>query len=431
MLGCAAIMRGYVHPDFERVRDALTLCLPRHGAGGAAVAVYHRGEKVVDLAAGTADAHGRPFTEDTLALSMSTTKGITATALHALIATGEVELDACVADYWPEFAAVGKGQITIGQALAHRAGLHEVAPLVERFEDFYDWDRMVRALERATPSYEPGTNFGYHAFTYGWLIGEVIRRVRGKRTFAEALHDVLAKPLGVDGLFVGVPEHAMHRVADYVGITSMPELSPRVSRALRAALTLGTRVTRMNTAVDESSRSLFPPGMESVSLNDTALRRASMPAVNGHFDARSLARVYAALAGDGSIDGTRLVARDDIDRMRDEHNGFLAMCRVIPFPLRIGLGYHRIITLGLRAQLPSLAIELGVASPRAFGHFGIGGSGGWADPERALSVGLVTNTFFGKLPMDLRTVAIATAAARSVDARDQRKPLLALTSRAS
>lgn len=410
-------MRGYVHPDFERVRDALALSVPSRGPGGAAVAVYHRGEKVVDLATGTRDEAGNPFTEDSLAISMSTTKGVTATALHALIATGEVELDAKVARYWPEFAAGGKGEITVAQALSHQAGLHEVAPLVRRFSDFYDWDTMVHALERAEPTFEPGTSFGYHAFTYGWLLGEIIRRVRATKTFPEALESVLAKPLGLTGLYIGVPEHALSRVADFVGVRRLPKLSPVTRATVGRVLTTAARALRVNTDMEESARALFPPGIEDVSLNDPDLRRASMPAVNGHFDARSLARLYAPLAGDGTIDGVRLVPRDDIARMRDENNGFLALCRVIPFPLRIGLGYHRIITLGLRSRFDSIEVDCGVSSPSALGHFGIGGSGGWADPERELSVGLVTNTFFGKLPMDLRTVAIATAAARSADLR--------------
>lgn len=411
------MLRGTVHPDFAPVRDALALCVPRRGPGGAAVAVYHHGEKVVDLAIGTADAHGRPFTEDTLAVSMSTTKGVTATALHALVARGDVALDDPVARHWPEFAANGKARISVRNALAHQAGLHEVAPLVARFEELFDWEHMVRALERATPVYEPGTDFGYHAFTYGWLLGELVRRVTKRATFAEALDEVLARPLGLRGLYVGVPDAEMHRVADLVGYRTLPRIPGRVRRAAARALGVGAGLARMNTSFEEAGRALFPPGIDAADLNDPAFRRASMPAVNGHFDARSLARLYAPLAGDGSIDGARLVRREDIARMRDDHNGFVALCRVIPFPLRIGLGYHRIISLGLRLPIGRRTRDLGVASPSAFGHFGIGGSGGWADPERHLSVGLVTNTFFGRLPMDLRTVAIATAAAYAADRR--------------
>lgn len=412
-------MRGTVHPDFEVVRDALGLYVRDGRPGGAAVAVYHRGEKVVDLAIGTADERGRPFETDSLAVSMSTTKGVTATAMHVLLDRGQVEYDAPIARYWPGFARAGKGRITIRQALAHQAGLHEVAPLIEHFEQLYDWETMVDALERAVPVHEPGTDFGYHAFTYGWLIGEVVRRVVGTATFPEALDAVLAKPLGLDGLFVGVPDHAMHRVADVVGFRHVPEFPSGLSRAFVRTVDTAARVAGMNLEFEEAVRALLPDGIERLDLNEPRFRRASLPAMNGHFDARSLARIYAALSGDGSIDGVRLVRPSEVKRMWTEHNGFLAACRVVPFPLRIGLGYHRIVSLGLRMPFGD-KLDVGVASPQAFGHFGIGGSGAWADPERELSVGVVTNHFFGKLPMDLRTVGIATAAAYAADRRSRR-----------
>ncbi len=142
-----------------------------------------------------------------------------------------------------------------------------------------------------------------------------------------------------------------------------------------------------------------------------------MPAVNGHFDATSLAKLYAALAGDGSIDGARLVSRATIDEARRDQTPYFALDRVIAFPLRMKLGYHRAISLGLRVPVLGRGFDLGVPSPQSFGHFGFGGSGAWADPERQLSVGLVTNTFFGRLPLDLRPVAVATAAAWAADRR--------------
>lgn len=410
-------MPGFVHPDFTAVRDALTLCVPRHGPGGAAVAVYHRGVKVVDYALGTRNAEGDAFETDTLAISMSTTKGVTATALHVLIDRGEVALDAPVARYWPEFAANGKAQITVRQALAHQAGLYRVSDLVGRFEDFYDWGALVHAIERAAPAHRPGENVGYHAFTYGWLIGEIVRRVAGTATFAQALDVILAAPLALDGLFVGVPEAELSRVAEFVGTRSLPKVPRPLGSVAANVLDAGARALRLNTEVAETMHALFPPGISGADLNAHDFRTSSMPAVNGHFDARSLAKLYAALAGGGVIDGVRLLDGATIDEARRDHNGYFTLCRVIPFPLRMKLGFHRAISLGLRIPVLGRSIDLGVASPSAFGHFGFGGSGAWADPERELSVALVTNTFFGRLPLDLRTVAIATAAAYAADAR--------------
>lgn len=410
-------MQGFVHPDFLAVRDALALCVPRSKPGGAAVTVYHRGEKVVELAVGTRDLAGAPFEIGTLALSMSTTKGITATLLHVLIDRGLVSLDAPVARYWPAFAAREKHRITVRQALAHQAGLYRVADLVTRFDELNDWELMVQRIADAEPAHVPGDDFGYHAFTYGWLIGEIVRRVATTSSFSAALDELLARPLGVDGLYIGAPDHAMPRVADMVGRQTLPALPRRWKRALRGGLGLGTTKLGLNTDVDDAIGALFPPGIVGADLNDDAFRRASIPAVNGLFSASSLAKVYAALAGSGSIDGAALMSKRTIDEARCDHTGYFAMCRVIPFPLRMKLGYHRAISLGLRVPALGRTFDVGVPSPHSFGHFGFGGSGAWADPERELAVGLVTNTFFGRLPLDLRTVAIATAAAHACDAR--------------
>lgn len=410
-------MQGFVHPDFLAVRDALALCVPRAKPGGAAVTVYHRGEKVVELAAGTRDLSGAPFDVGSLALSMSTTKGVTATLLHVLVDRGLVSLDAPVARYWPAFAARGKARITVRQALAHQAGLYRVADLVTRFDELNDWELMVQRIADAEPAHVPGDDFGYHAFTYGWLIGEIVRRVATTATFSVALDELLARPLALDGLFIGVPDHAMPRVADMVGRQVLPALPRRWKHALRGALGFGTTRLGLNTDVDDAIGALFPPGIVGTNLNDGAFRRAAIPAVNGHFSASSLAKVYAALVGDGSVGGATLMSQRTIDEARRDHTGYFAMCRVIPFPLRMKLGYHRAISLGVRVPAFGRKLDVGVPSPQSFGHFGFGGSGAWADPERNLAVGLVTNTFFGRLPLDLRTVVIATAAARAADTR--------------
>ncbi len=408
-------MRGFVHPDFEPVREALRLTVPDGRPGGAAVCVYHRGQKVVELATGTRNRHGDPFENDTLSLSMSTTKGVAATALHVLVDRGVVDLDRPVAHYWPGFAKKGKARLTVRQALAHQAGLHAIEPLIDRFEDMYDWERMVRALEDAEPLHEPGTDYGYHAFTFGWLVGEISRRALSVSTYPDVVRTLLAEPLGLDGLFVGVPESELHRVADMVGPRRLPPFPRPIGRAFARGMSLGADLLGANVEFHETELALFPPGISGADLNANAFRRASLPAVNGHFDARSLAKLYAALAGGGEVDSVRLVSSRTIDEARRDHNGYFTLCRVIPFPLRIKLGYHRAISLGLRLPFFGRTFDLGVASPEAFGHFGFGGSGAWADPERELSVALVTNTFFGRLPLDLRTVAIATAAAYAVD----------------
>jgi len=407
-------IRGYVHPDFEAVAHALALCVPPVGPGGTSVSVYHRGELVVNASMGTVDVSGRPFLPETLAMCLSTSKGVLATLLHVMVDRGLVDLDARVADYWPEFGCRGKERTTVRQVAAHQSGLYPIAPLLRSPEQIFDWDAMVAALADATPAHEPGTNFGYHAWTFGWVLGEVMQRATGKR-FPDLLRELLAEPLGLTGLYIGLPESELGRRAPLV-VPETPPLPPRgLQRVGVRFLDRVVNATGINTNVRESISALVPPGFSSLDLNDPRFATAVIPSVNGTFDAASLARLYAPLALGGSLDGVHLVAPEILAQATADQNG--AVCRVIPFPLRVKLGYHRPISLGLRLRVFGHAVDLGVPSPDAFGHFGFGGSGAWADPERALSVGLVTNCFFGTLPLDLRTVAICTAAAHAADAR--------------
>ena len=203
-------MDGWVHPGFEGVERVFRRQL-RRTTGGAAVAVYHRGELVVDLWGGLRT-EDEPWQRDTLAMCFSTTKGVVSTALHLLADRGQISYDAPVAAYWPQFAQRGKEHITVRHVLTHSAGLHRMRTLVDHAQRMLDWEYMVAALERAEPAYEPGTRHGYHALTYGWLAGELVRRVSG-RPVARFVADELARPLGLDGLYVGCPPEQRGRVA--------------------------------------------------------------------------------------------------------------------------------------------------------------------------------------------------------------------------
>ncbi|RLE22873.1 MAG: esterase, partial [Actinobacteria bacterium] len=168
----------------------------RSANGGAAVAVYHHGELVVDAWTGQRDAAGTPWESDTMAMSFSTTKGVVATVVHRLVDSGQLSYNEPVATYWPEFAAAGKEKITLRHLLTHQAGLHQVRTLVESTEGMLDWDDMVAVLAAQPPTWDVGSRSGYHALTYGWLVGEVIRRVTGL-TVNEAVQREVAEPLGV------------------------------------------------------------------------------------------------------------------------------------------------------------------------------------------------------------------------------------------
>ncbi|MEM7435840.1 MAG: serine hydrolase domain-containing protein [Myxococcota bacterium] len=404
-------VHGYTHPDFRSLRDTVRWCAPK-GAGGAAIAVYHRGELVAEVSAGTRNRAGAPFEPDTLSLSMSTGKGVMATLLHILVDRGVVSLEDPVAKYWPEFGRNGKEEITIRQAASHRAGLYSIGRLIESSVEMFDWDHMLRVIEDTTPVHAPDTDFGYHAWTGGWVIGEVLQRATGQR-FPELLDRYISEPLGVDGLYIGLPESELPRVAEFL----VPKVPRKIlggrPRGVRARVRKTASMTvRVSSAIGHAVDAMIPPGLGDV-LGDPRWLTSVIPSGNGVFNARSLARLYGALSLGGTIDGRRLLSASALAEATIDQNA--AIGRVIPFPLRFKVGYMRPVSLGLRVPVLRGHVDIGVPAPNAFGHFGFGGSGAWADPEREVGVGLVTNCFFAPIPLDLRTVAVATAVTRAID----------------
>jgi CubicO group peptidase (beta-lactamase class C family) len=380
-------INGMTAPGFERVRDAFEGNFAKGLEIGASFSAYHRGEKVVDLWGGIADAEtNRPWDERTLALVFSTTKGATAICANKLAQEGRLDVDAPVARYWPEFAAGGKADIPVKFLLSHQAGLAWVDGEMT-FEEALSWDPVVDALARQVPHYEPGSEHGYHATTYGWLVGEVIRRVTGK-SVGTYFHDEIAAPLGLD-FWIGLPESEEPRVAPLVGgladplLVEDPEVRALVNEFLGPQTTLG--------------KALFAPGRalsEPDVWNSRALHAAEIPAAAGIGDARSLARMYSACIG--TVDGIRLI--DDAQLRR-------ATTQLTTGPNRVLLDMD--IQFGLGFMLRSSVIELG--GPRSFGHFGAGGSVGWADPDADLAFGYVMNRMDMGLAGDLRSYELMNA----------------------
>lgn len=381
-------LHGTVHPDFWRVARRLQQQL-RRGPGGAAVCVYHRGEKVVDIWGGTRNEAGEPWLEDTLAVSFSTTKGVTSTALHILVDRGLLDYDDPVAKHWPEFAQAGKERITVRNLLCHQAGLYDIRHLIDDAARMRDWDHMTDALARATPAIEPGSASAYHGITFGWLIGEVARRVTGTR-FADVIEREIATPLGLDGLHIGAPAEVGPRVADLLmpdkGRRRMESMGDRLERVHR----LTGRLFRYD--LRRIADALMAPGMMDFLWHAPETLVACIPAANGLFTARSLARMYAVLANGGSLDGTRLLSAETLARATEVQTRKVDL--VVPFPMHWRLGYHRAATT---AGTP----------PRGFGHYGFGGSGAWADPDLNLSMALVLNSGIGTPFGDLRTAQMS------------------------
>jgi CubicO group peptidase (beta-lactamase class C family) len=386
------LMGGWVRAGFEDIARVFQGQL-RRTTGGAAVAVYYRGELVVDLWGGSR-AGDQPWQQDTLAMCFSTTKGVISTALHLLADRGQIEYDAPVAAYWPQFAQGGKERITVRHVLTHSAGLHRIRTLVDHAERMLDWEYMVTALERAEPTYEPGTRHGYHGLTYGWLAGELIRRVSGIPV-ARFVNDELARPLGLDGLYLGCPPEQRRRVAP------LAPMGGTLGRGLGAVMggPVGRipELLRLPVSPRRLVNALLPRGIEDV-LCGPEVMDAEIPAVNGFFTARSLAKLYALLAHGGEADGVQLLSPQTLEKIAMVHSRGPDHVLVLPMGWR--LGYHSAFTT--RGTVPG-----------AFGHFGLGGSGGWADPGRDLALAMVCDRGTGTPIGDLRMAELGTAAARA------------------
>jgi CubicO group peptidase (beta-lactamase class C family) len=387
------IIRGWTAPGFEAVREAFQANFDRGSEAGAAFGAYHRGEPVVDLWGGIADTRtGRPWDEDTLVLVYSTTKGITAMCANRLVQQGAIDVDAPVATYWPEFAQSGKEQVTVADLLSHRAGLAWTDGSMS-FEQALAWDPVIEALEHQAPSWPPGTAHGYHATTYGWLVGEVVRRVSG-RSLGTYLREEIAGPLGAE-FFVGLPGSEEHRVARLISFLESLE-----SGGPLAGLDLGGGSVGdggLAALADQAASYLAPDGPLFKALSapggalsdpsvwdDPRLHAAEIPAANGICDARSLARLYGACVGDvagPSGQRFRILTSEQLDAsLRQRTQGPDTV--LLGLDLQWGLGFM------LNRGVVGAA---GLGGPRSFGHFGMGGSSGWADPDIELGMGYVMN----------------------------------------
>jgi len=376
------VISGYVHPDFGGVTQALRIVATHKRGGGAAVAVYHRGELVVDAWTGARDAAGDPWRSDTMVMSFSTTKGVVATTVHRLVDRGLIDYDEPVATYWPEFAAAGKERITVRQLLNHSAGLHHLRDVISDAYEMLDWDLVTSRLAAEAPRYTPGTRHGYHGITYGFLVGEVIRRVTGM-TVPEAVEAEIVKPLDLDGMMIGVPPDARDRVAQLLVKFGNAERTERFARSAARAAWLRPAIDTF--IVPESDR-LFA---------SNEVLDGPIPAINGCFTARSLARMYAALAGGGVLDGERFLSNETLRRATEIQTTGRDI--VVGFPMRWRLGYH------------VAATSRGII-PNGFGHFGFGGSGAWADPDNDLAVAFVCNRVAGTPFGDMRFLRIGERA---------------------
>jgi len=395
-------MAGQCDARFAAVRDAFASNFAERGDLGGALCITLDGHPVVDLWGGWRDAaRTMPWTADTIVSVASATKGLTTVCALRLMERGLLDLDAPVARYWPEFAQAGKEAVTVRQLLSHRAGLPALRNDVPA-DILYDWSAMTAALAAEPLWWEPGSQHGYHATTFGYLVGEVIRRINGAaggaggstvgRMAAEEVTGPLfaGQPVGT-AFHIGVP-----LAADALAAEVQPE--PPLQPDEVNIFTLAERKPQ-----SLLGRVFLNPARDPGSINTRAWRAAEIPASNGHCSARGLARFYAALSLGGTIDGVRILSRDSIEDAIVEQS--FGKDAVLLGATRYGTGFQ------LRLPEPGIGIQMVVPNPRAFGHSGRGGSMGFADMEARLGFGYVVNQYVSGTANrpDVRWAVIAQA----------------------
>lgn len=373
----SSAVQGTVAPGFERVREAFAANFTRgdeYEELGAALAVYRAGKPVVDLWAGHCDAaRQRPWQRDTLVNVYSTTKGVVATAAALLVEQGQLRYEDPVVKHWPEYGQHGKDRTTVVQLLSHQAGLPGFAEPTT-VEQLGDWQRCCASLARQQPMWPPGQRASYHAMTWGFLVGEVLRRAGG-RSVGELIADRIAAPLAAD-IYVGLPEPLEPRVAPMHRPRQPPDMSGM-------------------TLPPEAIAALVNPQLDGEVCNTRAWRAAQIPAANGHASANGIARLYGAIANRGALDGQRLLEGGTIAAMTRRQTGRTDALLGFVDNWAMGFCFNQHAMLG--------------PSPDTFGHGGWGGSIGCANVEAGVGIGYVCNQMGGQLVGDPRGTGLCHA----------------------
>jgi CubicO group peptidase (beta-lactamase class C family) len=377
----AVKIEGSCDPKFNRVKDTFAENFEKRGEVGAAAAVMLDGKSVVDIWAGHANREKtRPWTRDTLVNVYSTTKGVTAICAHRLADKGLLDIDAPVAKYWPEFAQAGKDKLPVRYLLSHRAGMAAVRKPLDD-DALFNWNKMTTALAEQEPWWEPGTKHGYHALTFGHLVGEVIRRITGK-TPGTYLREEIAGPLGLD-LHIGLDAKDDARTGDMI---AMPPPGPGEPN-------LFAEIMKNPESVTFKAFMNPPGGMRPGLVNTREWRAAEIPAANGHTTARALAKLYGVLARGGEMDGVRVMSKEQVAKCSIEQS----------------IGPDALLMINTRFSLGFMMSQPGASlgpNPKSFGHPGAGGSLGYADPEAKIGFGYTMNKMHASLLIDPRAIAL-------------------------
>jgi CubicO group peptidase (beta-lactamase class C family) len=404
-----ATIEGHVAPGFEPVAAQFLENFRRGGELGASLCVTVGGATQLDLWGGVADAKGgRAWDRDTVSVVFSCTKGATALCAHVLAARGLLDVEAPVASIWPEFAQNGKERVTARMMLDHSSAVPALRDRVKPDGPF-DWPYMTARLAAEAPFWEPGTRNGYHGFTFGWTVGELVRRVSGK-SLGTFFQDEIAQPLGLD-FWIGLPEAIEPRVAPMV---------PYVYSVREGRTPFMTALAKDRASIP--SLFYFNAGRWRVEGADTReAHAAEIGAANGITNARGLAGMYAPLANGGALGDVRLVDATTLARM-GEVSTATHFDATLYIPTRFALGFMKSMDnrkRSLAAQLWGEDCDSVILGAPAFGHVGAGGSLGFADPECGLSFGYTMNKMGPGLLMNGRGQALVDATYRALGYRSK------------
>jgi CubicO group peptidase (beta-lactamase class C family) len=392
---------GFCDPRFERVAQEFQRNFQERGEVGASVCIMLEGETVVDLWGGIANPVKQiPWSKDTLTLVWSATKGATALCAHMLASRGELDLEAPVTHYWPTFGRAGKEAIPVKMLLNHQAGLPALRqPLPQGA--FCDWELMIKRLENEEPFWKPGSMHGYHAFTFGWLVGEIVRRVSGK-SLGTFFRQEVAEPLSLD-FWIGLPEELEARVAEVI-----PAPPPSPNEPVSAMMAAMVDPASLQSLILLNSGGHMQPDPDGIfGFNARAARSAEIGAAGGITNARGLAGMYAPLANGGSLKGVSLLSREWIARMSAVSSASSLDASILA-PTRFALGYVK--SADNRREPGCTENDSVILSEEAFGHSGFGGALGFAEPAAKMSFGYAMNRMGPGLGLNARGQSLVDAA---------------------
>lgn len=390
---------GFCKPDYQLIKDAFVENFATKGEVGASLAINIAGETVVDLWGGHCDeSKDVPWSENTISIIFSCTKAATALAAHLLIDRGELELDALVSKYWPGFAKNGKQNTTVRMMLNHSSAVPAFRETL-KLGAYYDWDYMIERLENEAPFWEPGTRNGYHMVSFGWTVGELVKRVSGQSLCAFFKQEI-ADPLGMD-YWISLPESEASRVAPIIPLLPGPD-SP---------------VTDFTTALMNDPKSIshlafFNSG--GWDLNSAETMTAEIGGAGGLSNARGMVGMYVPLANDGAANGKQLLSMSSVQRMSEISTATTCDATLL-MPSRFALGFMKTID---NRHRPQGHLESAILGRGAFGHVGAGGSIGFADPDCHLSFAYTMNKMGGGLMLNERGQSLVDATYKALGFKD-------------